>query len=74
MTIWMRVSASTVMLCIISASMWKTTMRVTKAMEERGIAKYMEGKSLVDPTATFTYYDSVEALGFIIEAVTKSKE
>ena len=47
---------------------------VTKAMEERGIAKYMEGKSLVDPTATFTYYDSVEALGFIIEAVTKSKK
>ncbi len=43
-------------------------------MEERGIAKYMEGKSLVDPTATFTYYDSVEALGFIIEAVTKSKK
>lgn len=47
---------------------------VTKAMEERGIAKYMEGKSLVDPTATFTYYDSVEALSFIIEAVTKSKK
>ncbi len=47
---------------------------VTKAMEEREYAKYMEGKSLVDPTATFTYYDSVEALGFIIEAVTKSKE
>ena len=47
---------------------------VTKAMKERGIAKYMEGKSLVDPTAMFTYYDSVEALGFIIEAVTKSKK
>ena len=46
---------------------------VTKAMEERGIAKYMEGKSLVDPTATFTYYDSVAELGFIIEAVTKAK-
>lgn len=46
---------------------------VTKAMEERGIAKYMEGKSLVDPTATFTYYDSVEALGFIVEVVTKAK-
>ena len=45
----------------------------TTALAERGITKYMEGTSLVDPTATFTYYDSVEAVGFIIECVTKPK-
>ncbi|MEF2655704.1 MAG: VOC family protein [Eggerthellaceae bacterium] len=44
---------------------------VTKAMEAAGIEKYMEGQSLVDPRARFSYYDSVEAVGFIIEAVTK---
>lgn len=46
---------------------------VTAAMEARGVTKYMEGKSLVDPTATFTYYDSTAICGFIIEAVTRSK-
>ncbi len=44
---------------------------VTEKLAALGIEKYMEGKSLVDPRATFTYYDSVEAVGFIIEAVTK---
>lgn len=43
----------------------------TKALEAVGVTKYMEGRSLVDPSATFTYYDSVDAVGFIIEAVTK---
>ena len=46
---------------------------VTKAMADRGIEKYMEGRSLVDPSASFTYYDSVDTLGFIVEVVTKSK-
>lgn len=46
---------------------------VTRKMEELGVHKYMEGKSLVDPSATFTYYDSVEACGFVIEVVTKSQ-
>ncbi len=46
----------------------------TAALAKRGITKYMEGKSLVDPSATFTYYDSTEAVGFIIECVTKSKQ
>lgn len=43
-------------------------------MERAGVAKYMEGQSLVDPTARFTYYDAVPLVGFIIEAVTKSKD
>ena len=34
----------------------------------------MEGTSLIDPTARFTYYDSLDKLGFIVEAVTRSKE
>ena len=44
---------------------------ITKEMEKIGVSKYMEGKSLVDPRATFTYYDSVQAIGFIVEVVTK---
>lgn len=43
-------------------------------MERAGVAKYMEGQSLVDPSARFTYYDSVGLVGFIIEAVTKPKK
>lgn len=43
-------------------------------MERAGVAKYMEGQSLVDPTARFTYYDAVPLVGFIIEAVTKPKD
>lgn len=43
-------------------------------MERAGVAKYMEGQSLVDPTACFTYYDAVPLVGFIIEAVTKPKD
>lgn len=46
----------------------------TAALAKRGVTKYMEGKSLVDPSATFTYYDSTEAVGFIIECVTRSKQ
>lgn len=43
-------------------------------MERAGVSKYMEGQSLVDPTARFTYYDAVPLVGFIIEAVTKPKD
>ena len=46
---------------------------VTKLMAEKGIAVWMEGTSLIDPTARFTYYDSLDKLGFIVEAVTRSK-
>lgn len=46
---------------------------VTRILAERGVQKYMEGTSLVDPSATFTYYDSVDQVGFVIEAVTRSK-
>lgn len=47
--------------------------KVSDVMAKIGIDKYMEGKSLVDPRATFTYFDSVEAVGFIIEVVTKTE-
>lgn len=47
--------------------------QISEEMKKLGIAKYMEGRSLVDPTATFTYFDSVETVGFVIEVVTKSK-
>ena len=30
----------------------------------------MEGESLVNPGKKFTYYDSIDKVGFIIEAVT----
>lgn len=46
---------------------------VTELMEAVGVKKYMEGQSLVDPSARFTYYDSVGLAGFIVEVVTKSK-
>lgn len=46
----------------------------TRLMESVGVHKYMEGKSLVDPSARFTYYDSVGLVGFIIEAVTKPRQ
>ena len=46
----------------------------TAALAKRGVTKYMEGRSLVEPSATFTYYDSTDAVGFIIECVTRSKQ
>lgn len=46
---------------------------VTRVLAERGVQKYMEGRSLVDPSATFTYYDAVDQVGFVIEAVTRTK-
>ncbi len=48
--------------------------RATELLEARGIKKYMEGRSLVDPTARFSYYDAIDQLGFIVECVTAPKE
>lgn len=48
--------------------------QATALMESVGVKKYMEGQSLVDPTARFTYYDTVGLVGFIIEAVTKPQQ
>ena len=45
--------------------------RANELMAEKGIGIWMEGSSLVTPGARFTYYDSLEKLGFIVEAVTK---
>lgn len=47
--------------------------RVSAMLAEKGIGIWMEGDSIVTPGAKFTYYDSIEKLGFILEAVTRSK-
>ena len=46
--------------------------RITELMKERGIDIWMEGQSLINPNAKFTYYDSLDELGFVIEVVTKA--
>ena len=43
-------------------------------MASKGIGIWMEGQSLIDPACKFTYYDSLDKLGFIVEAVTRSKK
>ena len=45
---------------------------VTKMMKEKGIDIWMQGESLVTPGCYFTYYDSLDKVGFIIEAVTRA--
>ncbi len=44
-----------------------------KLMADKGVDIWMEGRSLIDPNCRFTYYDSFEKLGYIVEAVTRSK-
>lgn len=44
-----------------------------KMMADKGIGIWMEGHSLFNPECRFTYYDSLEKLGFIVEAVTRAK-
>lgn len=46
--------------------------RADKLMADKGIGIWMEGQSLVNPKAKFTYYDSLDKLGFIVEAVTRA--
>lgn len=46
--------------------------RITELMKERGIGIWMEGQSLINPKAKFTYYDSLDELGFVIEVVTRA--
>ncbi|MGI6590707.1 MAG: VOC family protein [Eggerthellaceae bacterium] len=48
----------------------KDNDEVTRLMAEKGIGIWMEGESLVTPGNKFTYYDSLDKVGFIIEAVT----
>lgn len=45
----------------------------SKLLHEVGIEKCMEGRSIFNPEARFTYYDAREKLGFIIECVTKTQ-
>lgn len=44
-----------------------------KLMAERGIDIWMEGTSLINPSCRFTYYDSFDKLGYIVEAVTRAR-
>ena len=46
---------------------------VVKLMADKGIGIWQEGRSLVDPACQFTYFDSMEKLGFIVEVVTRAK-
>lgn len=46
--------------------------RANQLMAEKGIGIWMEGRSLINPESRFTYYDSIEKLGFIVEAVTRA--
>lgn len=45
--------------------------QLSEVLAKRGIEVYMEGGSVVNPGGRFTYYDTREDLGFVIEAVTK---
>lgn len=44
---------------------------VSALMKERGIDVVQEGASVVNPSGRFTYYDTREVLGFVVEVVTK---
>lgn len=43
-----------------------------KMMADKGIEIWQQGESLVTPGVKFTYYDSIEKLGFIVEAVSRA--
>lgn len=45
--------------------------RAVKLMADKGIGVWMEGTSLIDPSCKFIYFDSLDKLGFIVEAVTR---
>ncbi len=47
---------------------------LTEILAERGVEVYQEGDSIVNPGSKFTYYDTVDQLGFVIEVVTKKKD
>ena len=46
--------------------------RANQLMAVMGIGIWMEGHSLINPASRFTYYDSLDKLGFIVEAVTRA--
>lgn len=46
--------------------------RADKLMADKGIGIWMEGTSLINPSSRFTYYDSMDKLGYIVEAVTRA--
>lgn len=44
---------------------------LSRALAERGVRVYQEGDSITNPGGKFTYYDTSDLIGFVIEAVTK---
>ena len=46
---------------------------IIKLMADKGIGIWQEGTSLVNPACRFTYFDSMDKLGFIVEAVTRAR-
>ncbi len=44
---------------------------LSKVLIERGVSVYQEGKSITNPGGKFTYYDTSNLIGFVIETVTK---
>lgn len=47
---------------------------LTQALQERGVSVYQEGRSVVNPDGKFTFYDTVEQIGFVSEACTAPKD
>lgn len=47
---------------------------VTRMLAARGIQVYQEGGSVVTPGGKFTYYDTIDELGFVIEVVTRKQD
>lgn len=45
---------------------------LSKKLAKRGVSVYQEGDSITNPGGRFTYYDTSDLVGFIIEAVTKA--
>ena len=45
-----------------------------RMMAEKGNGIWQQGESLVTPGVIFTYYDSLDKLGFIVEAVTRKPQ
>jgi len=46
---------------------------VTQMFAEKGVEIWMEGPSIMTPGARFTYYDTLDELGFVTEVVTRTK-
>lgn len=44
---------------------------LSRVLAKHGISVYQEGDSITNPGGKFTYYDTSDLIGFVIEAVTR---